>query len=326
VTTRQFPHTPVFYRDLNRVYRTAVRGEGLYLEDESGRRYIDACGGALTVNLGHGRAELASAMAEQAGKVSYVHGSQFTTDALEEWAVRLVETLPSHRFKLYLVPGGTEATETAIKLARQYHIARGRTSKYLTLACRPSYHGNTLGSLSVSGRDALRTAYRPLLSNEEHAPAPYCYRCPLGKTYPECEVACADAVGELFERVGPDKVAAFVAEAVTGAACGAAVPPPEYLPRLRAICDRHDVVLVVDEVLTGFGRTGTFWAVSPSGVVPDVLLMGKGITGGAVPGGAVAVHEKRSCAGRSTKASSSIPRPVSPTGPTAMPSCSRHPS
>lgn len=290
----------MLYRDLNRLYRTAVRGEGVYLYDETGRRYIDACGGALAVNLGHGRADLARAMAEQASKVAYIHGSQFTTEPIEQWAARLVEKLPSRRYKLYPVPGGTEATETAIKLARQYQLARGRASKYLTLACRPSYHGNTLGSLSVSGRDGLRKAYEPLLGNREHAPAPYCYRCPLAKTYPECGVACADAVGDLFERLGPENVAAFVAEAVTGAAAGAAVPPPEYLPRVKAICERYDVVLIVDEVLAGFGRTGSFLAVSRSGIVPDVILMGKGLTGAALPGGAVAagdhlveaIHEK----------------------------------
>jgi hypothetical protein len=288
---RRFPESPVFYRDLNKPFATAVRGEGVYLEDEKGKRYLDACGGALVVNLGHGRKELARAMAEQAERVFYVHGSQFTTDAIEEWAEALARKLPRELSKLYLVPGGTEATETAIKLGRQLHMARGSDGKFKTLACRPSYHGNTLGALSISGREGLRRPYEPLLSNRAHAPAPYCYRCPLGKTYPECEVACADAVADLFESVGPDTVSAFVAEAVMGAAAGCAVPPREYLPKVRAICDRFDVLLIVDEVLTGFGRTGTFLALEPSGVVPDVVLLGKGITSGAVPGGAVAVKE-----------------------------------
>jgi adenosylmethionine-8-amino-7-oxononanoate aminotransferase len=290
-TERRFPASPIFYRDLTKLFVTAVRGDGVYLYDESGKRYLDACGGALVVNLGHGRRDLARAMADQAERVAYVHGSQFTTDAIENWGQALVSRLPDGLTKLYLVPGGTEATETAIKLARQFQIASGRSSKYRTLACRPSYHGNTLGALAVSGRPGLRKPYEPLLASDEHAPAPYCYRCPLGKTYPDCAVACADAVSDLFERVGPETVAAFVVEAVMGAAAGAAVPPPEYLPRVREICDRFDVLLVVDEVLTGYGRTGTFLAVEPSGVVPDLLLLGKGITSGALPGGAVAVRE-----------------------------------
>jgi adenosylmethionine-8-amino-7-oxononanoate aminotransferase len=292
MSSRRFPETPVFYRDLGKVFPTAVRGEGVYLYDSSGKRYLDACGGALVVSLGHGRKDLARAMAAQAENVAYVHGTQFTTDAIEEWAEGLSGLLPRELSKLYLVPGGSEATETAIKLARQYHIARGRDSKYRALAARPSYHGGTLGALSVTGRESLRKPYLPLLSNRDHAPAPYCYRCPLEKSYPDCGVACADALSDLIQDLGPDSVSAFFIESVGGAATGAAVPPPDYLPRVREICDRHDVLLVVDEVLVGYGRTGTFLACGPSGVVPDILLLGKGITSGAVPGGAVAVREE----------------------------------
>jgi hypothetical protein len=288
---RKFPETPVFYRDLGKTFATAVRGEGIYLFDSSGKRYIDACGGALVVSLGHGRKDLARAMAEQAEKVAYVHGTQFTTDAIEEWAEGLSRLLPKELSKLYLVPGGSEATETAVKLARQYHVARGKDSKYRALAVRPSYHGGTLGALSVTGRESLRKPYLPLLSNHHHASAPYCYRCPLEKTYPDCGLACAESLSSLIEELGPDTVAAFFIEPVGGAATGANVPPPDYLPRVRDICDRFDVLLVADEVLVGYGRTGTFLACEPSGVVPDILLLGKGITSGAVPGGAVAIRE-----------------------------------
>ncbi|MGH9321017.1 MAG: aspartate aminotransferase family protein [Vicinamibacteria bacterium] len=291
MASRRFPETPVFYRDLNKSFPTAVRGEGIYLYDSSGKRYIDASGGALVVSLGHGRRELARAMAEQAESVAYVHGTQFTTDALEDWAERLTRRLPPELSKLYLVPGGSEATETAIKMSRQYHIASGRESKYRAIACRPSYHGGTLGALSVTGREGLRKPYLPLLSSEHHAPAPYCYRCPLGQTYPECGIACADALEDLITNLGPDTVSAFFFEPVGGASTGASVPPPEYLPRVREICDRLGVLLVLDEVLVGYGRTGTFLAHEPSGVVPDLLLLGKGITSGAIPGGAVAVKE-----------------------------------
>jgi hypothetical protein len=288
---RRFPDSPVFYRDLGKSMPTAVRGEGVYLYDSAGKRYLDACGGALVVSLGHGRKGLALAMAEQAEKAAYVHGTQFTTDAIEEWAEKLARLLPPELSKLYLVPGGSEATETAIKLARQYHIARGKDSKYRAIAVHPSYHGGTLGALSVTGRASLRKPYLPLLSSHPHAPAPYCYRCPVGKTYPECGVACADALSDLIAELGPDTVSAFFFESVGGAATGANVPPADYLPRIREVCDRHDVLLVLDEVLCGYGRTGTFLACGPSGVVPDILLLGKGITSGAVPGGAVAIRE-----------------------------------
>jgi adenosylmethionine-8-amino-7-oxononanoate aminotransferase len=291
MTTRRFPETSVFYRDLGKLFPTALRGEGIYLFDSSGKRYLDACGGALVVSLGHGRKDVARAMAEQAEKVAYVHGTHFTTDAIEEWAEGLARLLPRELSKLYLVPGGSEATETAIKLARQYHLARGKDSKFRALAVSPSYHGGTLGALSVTGREALRKPYLPLLSNHHHAPAPYCYRCPLEKSHPDCGVACADALERLFKEVGPETVSAFFIESVGGAATGANVPPSDYLPRVREICDRHDVLLVVDEVLVGYGRTGTFLACGPSGVVPDILLLGKGITSGAVPGGAVAIRE-----------------------------------
>ncbi len=291
MSARRFPETPVFYRDLGKSFPTAVRGEGVYLYDNSGKRYLDACGGALVVSLGHGRKDLARAIAWQAERAAYVHGTQFTTDAIEEWAEGLSRLLPTELSKLYLVPGGSEATETAIKLARQYHLARGRDSKYLAIAVSPSYHGGTLGALSVTGRESLRKPYLPLLANHHHAPAPYCYRCALGKSYPDCGVACADALSDLIRDLGPDTVSAFFIESVGGAATGAAVPPPDYLPRVREICDRNDILLVADEVLVGYGRTGTFLALEPSGVVPDILLLGKGLTSGVVPGGAVAVRE-----------------------------------
>jgi adenosylmethionine-8-amino-7-oxononanoate aminotransferase len=291
MSQRRFPETPVFYRDLGKVLPTAVRGEGVYLFDSSGKRYLDACGGALVVSLGHGRKDLARAMAEQAEKAAYVHGTQFTTDAIEDWAEGLTRLLPKELSKVYLVPGGSEATETAIKLARQYHLAKGRESKYRAIAVRPSYHGGTLGALSVTGRESLRKPYLPLLSNHDHAPAPYCYRCPLDKKHPECGVACADALSELIRSLGPDSISAFFIESVGGAATGANVPPSDYLPRVREICDRNDILLVADEVLVGYGRTGTFLALEPSGIVPDLLLLGKGITSGALPGGAVAILE-----------------------------------
>lgn len=241
------------------------------------------------VNLGHGRRELGRALSDQASKLAYVHGTQFTSAAVEGMSADLVEVLPKGLDKIYLLSGGSEATETAIKLARQYHLACGRPTRYQVVGRWPSYHGNTIAALSVSGRAALRKPYQPLLMDFPHIPAPYCYRCPVGVSYPECGVQCAQALEDVIKREGADSIAAFIAEPILGASAGAAVPPPEYFPMIRDICDRHDLLLIADEVMTGFGRTGTFFAVEHFGVVPDVMVMGKGLTGGYVPVGAVAV-------------------------------------
>jgi len=286
----RFPEGAVFYRRLDRDYPVLVRGEGVYLYDASGKRYLDGSGGAVVVNVGHGRREVAEALGAQAALVAYAHGTQFTTAALEEASRALVERLPAGLDKVYFLAGGSEATETAIKLARQYHLACGRPTRYLVVGRWPSYHGNTLAALSASGRAALRRPYQPLLLDFPHVPAPFCYRCPLGQTYPECGVKCAEALETLLKLEGPDSVAAFIAEPIIGASAGAAVPPPEYFPIIRDVCDRYNVLFIADEVMTGFGRTGRFFAVEHFGVVPDIMILGKGLTGGYAPAGAVAVR------------------------------------
>jgi adenosylmethionine-8-amino-7-oxononanoate aminotransferase len=286
----RFPESAVFYRRLDREYTTLVRGEGVFLFDSSGKRYLDGSGGAVVVNVGHGRPEVAEAIGQQARTVAYAHGTQFTTEALEQACAELANHLPPGLSKVYLVSGGSEATETAIKLARQYQLACGRPTRYQVVGRWPSYHGSTIAALSASGRASLRRPYQPLLLDFPHVPAPYCYRCPLGQTYPECGVQCAQALETLLKLEGPDSVAAFIAEPIIGASAGAAAPPPEYFPILRDICDRYHVLLIADEVMTGFGRTGRFFAVQHFGVVPDIMILGKGLTGGYAPAGAVAVR------------------------------------
>jgi adenosylmethionine-8-amino-7-oxononanoate aminotransferase len=286
----RFPESPVFYRVLNRPLPEVVRGEGVYLYDTTGKEYLDACGGALVVNIGHGRREVAAAMAEQAGRVAYAHGSMFTTRALEEASGALVEVLPASLDKVYWVHGGTEATETAIKLAHQYHRARGKESKYRLIGLTPSYHGNTLGALAASGREPLRRPYESLLSDFPRIPAPYCYRCPWKVRPPECGLRCANELEGVLEREGPESFSAFIAEPIAGSSAGATVPPPGYFPRIREICDRNDILFIADEVLTGLGRTGKYFAVEHFAVAPDILLMGKGLAGGYAPVGALAVN------------------------------------
>jgi adenosylmethionine-8-amino-7-oxononanoate aminotransferase len=262
------------------------------LFDAEGRRYIDGSGGAVVVNVGHGRREIAEAMAAQAAAVAYVHGTQFSTDVLEDYARRLAPHAPGDCRRLYLVSGGSEANETAIKLARAYQLAVGQPGRHKVLGRTVSYHGNTLATLSVSGRPGLRRPYLPLLALQPQVMAPFCYHCPLERTFPECAAACADDIEAVIEREGPGTVAALIAEPVLGASAGAAVPPEDYLRRAREICTRHGVLLIADEVMTGFGRTGRFFGVEWSGIRPDLVTCGKGMSGGYLPVGAVLASER----------------------------------
>jgi adenosylmethionine-8-amino-7-oxononanoate aminotransferase len=287
-----FPSSFVFHRPLGRELPAIARGEGALLWDTDGKRYLDGAGGAVVVNVGHGRREIAEAMAAQAASAAYVHGTQFTSDVLEDYARRLAAHAPGDCTRLYLVSGGSEASETAVKLARAYQLAVGQKDRHKVVRRSVSYHGNTLGALALSGRPNLQAPYRPMLAATPEAAAPFCHHCPLGKTYPECAIACADDLEAVIEREGPATVAAFLAEPVLGASAGAAVPPDGYARRVREICDRHGVLLVADEVMTGFGRTGRFFASEWDRVAPDLVTCGKGMSGGYAPVGAVLASER----------------------------------
>ncbi len=275
----------VFHRVLTRALPTAVRAEGVWVTDADGRRYLDASGGAIVVNVGHGDPAVVAAMAEQAARVSYVHGTMFTTEALEAYAEELAPRLPLDEPRIYPVSGGSEAVETALKLARAYHLARGEPSRHLVIARWNSYHGNTLGALDASGREPLRAPYLPWLGRARHVSAAYEYRCPA----PSHPAGCATWYAEELERAilaaGPENVAAFVAEPVVGATLAAAVPPDGYWPAVAEVCRRHGVLLVADEVMTGFGRTGRWFACDHWGLRPDLLAAGKGASSGYVPFG-----------------------------------------
>ena len=284
----RFPDSPVFYRDLERTYRVAKRADGAWVEAEDGTRWLDACGGALTISVGHARPEVVRAAARQLGDVAYVHGGQFTTAAMEEAAAAVVAAMPSgyRDAKVYLTPGGAEAVETAMKLARAYAIATGHPERSRIVSQSPGYHGNTLGALSVSGREALREPYLPLLAEMPLVPAPWCQRCALGLRYPECEVACAGEVERALPGDGGD-VAAVLLEPVLGASAGGFAPPEDYLRMVRRMTRERDLLLIADEVLGGCGRTGRFLASEHAGVEADIVVLGKGLTSGFVPGGAV---------------------------------------
>src|SRR6266511_4262826 len=266
-------------RDLPR----AVWAEGCRIWDSEGRTYLDAAGGALVVNLGHGDPEVLRAMAEQAGRISYAHGTQFTTESLEAYAAELAPLLPFDDPRIYPVSGGSEAIETALKLARTYHLARGDDGRHKVIARWGSYHGNTRGALDASGREPLRRPYEPWLGQALHVPAVYEYRCPMPAHPDACGAAHAEALDRAIAEAGPESVAAFIAEPVAGATLGAAVPPDDYWPAIAEVCRRHGVLLIADEVMTGFGRTGRWFGCDHWGVRPDILVAAKGASSGYWP-------------------------------------------
>ncbi|MGZ8393063.1 MAG: aminotransferase family protein [Gemmatimonadales bacterium] len=285
--THKYPSSHVLYRKLKREYPRIVRGDGCYLYDDQGRRYLDGSGGAYVVNVGHGVSEIAEALACQAARVAYVTGATFTNDAVEELAAEIARLSPGDLELVYPLASGSEAVEAALKLARQYWAESGRPKKHKLLALAPSYHGNTLLALSASSREQYKTYYGEWLVPVVRAPAPYSYRCACRGVAPLCPACSGSAVEEAIVREGPETVAALIAEPVGGSSSGASVPAKEYWPRVREICTRHEILLVADEILTGAGRTGTWSALEPYGVVPDIMVLGKGIAGGYAPLSAV---------------------------------------
>jgi adenosylmethionine-8-amino-7-oxononanoate aminotransferase len=264
------------------------RGEGAYLYTRDGRKLLDAAGGAIVVNVGQGRAELADLAREQVLNLDYLL-PVWASPARERLVERLARWTPPGLERFFFTSGGSEAVEAALKYAFLYHRVRGKTGKTLVVSRELSYHGNTLGALSVSGNRARRADFEHVLFDWPKIPPSYCYRCPWGRTYPGCDLECAHALQEAIARHGADRIAAFIAEPMVGAS-GAVIPPvSEYWPRIAEICRANDIVLIADEVMTGFGRTGKRFAVEHWGVTPDIIVGGKGLTGGYVPMGMIAV-------------------------------------
>ncbi len=276
----RFPESPVFYRRLDRELRCARSGEGSYLVDEEGRRYLDAAGGAMVANLGHSVEGLGNAVAE-AARLGYVNGTQFTNPFAEELAAELAGLLPEPLRYSYFLASGSEAVEAAVKLARQVWWERGRREKWKVVSRDPSYHGNTLTALSLSGREHYRRIYGPLLTDFPRIPAPDPYR------RPDAAGTTGEALEEEILRQGPETVAAFIAEPILGSSGGAVAPSSAYYERIVETCRRHDVLFIADEILCGMGRTGRWFAFEHYGFTPDVLVLGKGLNGGVVPLSAV---------------------------------------
>ncbi len=292
MTAHRYPTSHVFYRKLGYEYPKIVRGEGCWLIDERGKRYLDAVGGAYVANLGHSNPEIANSVAEQCRQYGYLSGTMFTHGPVENLADELADTLPGDLSKLYFLCSGSEAVEAALKLARQYWIERGRPDKNKIIALAPGYHGSTLLALSASAREAYKAMFRPWLVDVHRIPASYPYRCECGGKNPSCPVCSGAVLEEAITQIGAHNVAAFIAEPVGGSSTGGSTPRPEYFKRVREICDRHDVLFVADEVLVGAGRTGTWWATEPYGVTPDIMTLGKGISGGYAALSAIAAPER----------------------------------
>jgi adenosylmethionine-8-amino-7-oxononanoate aminotransferase len=283
----------VFGRDTRTTFPVAVRGEGLFLYDASGKRYLDASGGAAVSCLGHGHPAVREAIKRQVDRLGYAHTGYFTNEPQELLADELITRAPRGLTRAFFVTGGSEATEAALKLARQYHVECGRPERRHFISRKFSYHGNTLGALSVSGHHARRETYLPLLGNVSHISACFPYR---GKQDGETDESYGARVANELEaailRAGPATVAAFIAEPVVGATIGAVAAVAGYFGRIREICDRYDVLLILDEVMCGMGRTGTLHACEQEGVAPDLLLLAKGLGAGYQPIGAMLVSEK----------------------------------
>ena len=280
----------VFPRKLDEPLPTATRAKDVWIEDDRGKRYIDASGGAIVVNLGHGREEIAQAVYDQIISHHYIHPTMFTTPAVEALGQRLAQLSPDNIERFYFMTSGSEAVETAVKLARQIHLANHHPERIKVISRWKSYHGLTLGALSVTGRTIFRKPFSPMLDSfNEHIPPPYCLRCSYNLTYPDCKLRCATALEELILNLGPETVSAFVGETVSGGTLAAYPPPKGYWPAIRRICDRHDVLLILDEVMCGMGRTGRWFACEHEHVAPDIITMGKGLAGGVIPFSATGV-------------------------------------
>ena len=283
----------IFQRQIGVDLPAAVGGEGIYIVDGAGKRYLDASGGAAVSCLGHSDADVRRAIKEQVDKLAFAHTGFFTSEPAEALADVLIEGAPAGIERVYYMSGGSEAVEAALKMARQYFLETGRPERARFIARRQSFHGNTLGALAVGGHRARRAPYQPMLTEVAHISPCYAYRgMEPGESEEEYGRRAADELDAAILKLGPETVAAFVAETVVGSSLGAVPPVPGYFKRIRDICDRHGVLLILDEVMCGMGRTGTLHACEQDGIVPDLLTVAKGLAAGYQPMGAVLVSGK----------------------------------
>jgi adenosylmethionine-8-amino-7-oxononanoate aminotransferase len=285
--------THILHRSIAHRYPTAMSGKGIFIRDETGKDYIDASGGAAVSCLGHSHPEIIAAMRAQLDQLEYAHTSFFTSQAAEELADDLVAHAPGGLGHAFFVSGGSEAIEAALKLARQFFVERGEPQRRFLIARRQSYHGVTLGALAVGGREWQRRPFAPLLIETHHVSPVYEYRERRTDETPEAYGGrLALELETKIEGLGGENVIAFVAETVVGATMGVVPAVPGYFRRVREICDRHGILLILDEVMCGMGRTGTLHACEQEGVSPDILAIAKGLGGGYAPIGAILLHDR----------------------------------
>ncbi len=281
------PNVHAVHRDWDRPFPIIVRTEGIYLYDDDGRRYIDGSGGSSVVtSIGHGVAEIAQAMFDQAQQFSFYPAHAFTNERFLDLCDLVVSLAPGDlkdASRVWITCTGTDATDDAVRLARQYWVERGQPSKYQIIARWQGFHGNTISVAGFSGIVSRRRIFQPMFVDSPHIPPAFCYRCPFEKTYPECDLLCARTLETTIRQQGPENVAAFIAEPVVGAALGVAPAPPGYFQVIREICDRHDVLFIADEVMTGWGRTGQLWGIEHWETTPDIIATAKGMTAGYTP-------------------------------------------
>ncbi|MGE3798121.1 MAG: aspartate aminotransferase family protein, partial [Thermomicrobiales bacterium] len=281
--------TRVIHRDLHADLPIIARGEGIYLYDTDGKRYIDGSGASSAVTaIGHGVREVIDAITAQASRIACSPNHSFSTEAVEECARLIIEEFAPPGFdRVWFVSGGSEAVENAIKMAIQYHRDRGNGTRHLVIGRWGSYHGGTFATLAAGGNAARRVKYTPNLMHSEHIAPCHPYRCKANSACPGCDLSCARQLEYVIQQVGEENVAAFVAEPVVGATLGASPATDGYFETIREICDRHGILLIADEVMSGFGRTGEKFGVDHWGVKPDLIACAKGIAGGYTPLGAV---------------------------------------
>lgn len=277
---------PLFYQTSS-VIPFVARAEGIFIWDRGGKEYIDGSSGAIICNIGHGDQAVLEAVNRQARSTFFTYRTQFENQPAVELAQDLVAHSAPHLDRVFYVSGGSEAVESAMKFCRTYHLSRGDEGRYIFISRSPSYHGSTLGALGLTSYAPLEIHYRPMINCSPKIPAPYCYRCHYGLSYPSCSLTCADALETMIREIGPRNVAAFVAEPIGGASTGAVVPPDDYFATIRKICDKYGVLLILDEVMTGFGRTGKLFAYQHWNLDADIVALSKGMASGYFPLGAV---------------------------------------
>jgi adenosylmethionine-8-amino-7-oxononanoate aminotransferase len=282
---------PVLFYQQRHNLPVVSHGEGIYLFDTNGKRYLDGCSGAVSANLGHGNKRVIDAAIKQLEQVAFAYRLQFENQPANELADLLVRLSPPELNRVFFVNSGSEAVEAAIKLARQFWWATGHQGKSRIISRQPSYHGATLGALSCTGYSPLNIPFQAMTMHSPRVSAPFCYHCPLGKTYPECEMACAWELERAIATYGPDNIAAFIAEPIGGSTTGAAVPPEEYFPIIEKICHDHDILLILDDVMVGCGRTGTFFGYEHWDITPDIVASSKGLSAGYTPLGAIVASD-----------------------------------